>query len=101
MKILICGDRYWASYGWMRHYMLALGMEFGPFELIHGAARGADSIAEKVAEDLRLTIHSFPAKWSEFGKAAGSIRNQQMLDEGKPDLKDPMLHLFSNWYGQQ
>lgn len=28
----------------------------------------------------------FPAKWKEFGRAAGPIRNQQMLDEGKPEL---------------
>jgi len=29
---------------------------------------------------------SFPADWKSYGKGAGPIRNQLMLDEGKPDL---------------
>ena len=28
----------------------------------------------------------YPAPWKRFGPSAGGIRNQQMLDEGKPDL---------------
>jgi predicted Rossmann-fold nucleotide-binding protein len=28
----------------------------------------------------------FPANWPKHGKGAGFIRNQQMLNEGKPDL---------------
>lgn len=29
---------------------------------------------------------NYPANWSKYKKKAGPIRNQQMLDEGKPDL---------------
>ena len=28
----------------------------------------------------------YEAQWDKYGKAAGAIRNQQMLDEGKPEL---------------
>jgi hypothetical protein len=28
----------------------------------------------------------YPAQWHKYGRAAGPIRNQQMLAEGKPDL---------------
>ena len=29
---------------------------------------------------------TYPADWDKFGRAAGPIRNQQMLDEGKPNM---------------
>ena len=33
-----------------------------------------------------IEIARFPADWNMHGRAAGPIRNQQMLDEGKPEL---------------
>jgi hypothetical protein len=59
----------------------------GPFtDLIHGAAKGADALACRWALRNGLTINSFSANWKLHGKAAGPIRNQQMIDMGKPDL---------------
>jgi hypothetical protein len=59
----------------------------GPFTyLIHGAAKGADALACGWALKKGLTINSFAANWKLHGKAAGPIRNQQMVDIGKPDL---------------
>jgi acyl-CoA synthetase (NDP forming) len=40
---------------------------------------------EKVAE-ICHHVTSFPANWKKHGKSAGPIRNQLMLDVGKPDL---------------
>lgn len=62
---------------------------FGPpeiTEIISGMARGADSLAAEWATKFGFPLQKFPADWKKYGKAAGSIRNQQMLDEGKPDL---------------
>lgn len=53
--------------------------------VIHGAARGADRIAGEIAAALGLEVVSYPARWREHGRAAGPIRNRQMLEEGKPD----------------
>ncbi len=55
-------------------------------EIISGMATGADSAAVDWAITNWLKVHEFPADWNKHGKAAGPIRNQQMLDEGKPDL---------------
>jgi len=33
-----------------------------------------------------VAVQVFPADWETHGKAAGPIRNQRMLDEGRPDL---------------
>jgi len=54
-------------------------------EVIHGNAAGADRLGASCAIELNIPIRSFPANWSAYGRAAGPIRNRQMLDE-KPDL---------------
>ena len=53
---------------------------------MHGGARGADSIAGEEAKEFGLTVLAFSADWRRYGRAAGPIRNLQMLEEGKPDL---------------
>lgn len=56
--------------------------------LIHGDAKGADRLSEKALRNTysKFPVERYPADWNKHGKAAGPIRNQQMLDEGKPDL---------------
>jgi hypothetical protein len=52
--------------------------------LIHGDARGADTLAKEWALERGLTPEPYPANWDKFKKAAGFIRNQEMIDRGKP-----------------
>jgi YspA, cpYpsA-related SLOG family len=61
----------------------------GPPEItaiISGMARGADSLAAEWAIRFGFLLHKFPADWAKHGRFAGPIRNQEMIDEGKPDL---------------
>ena len=51
-----------------------------------GEANGADNTAKIWTQAQGLILRPFPAPWKEHGKRAGSIRNQQMLDEVKPDV---------------
>lgn len=83
MRVLVCGDRDWTDIG-----MIANELSKYPLGtvIIEGEARGADKIARAVAEELGFEVAKFPADWAKHHKAAGPIRNQQMLDEGKPDL---------------
>jgi hypothetical protein len=83
MRVLVCGDRNWTDEAAIARVLFNLPADT---VLIHGAARGADSIAGRVGERLGFEVLKFPADWEKFGRAAGPIRNQQMLDEGKPDL---------------
>ena len=57
-----------------------------PTTVITGNAGGADNMAECWADVRGTPTHLFPAQWNLYGRAAGPIRNQQMLDEGKPDM---------------
>jgi hypothetical protein len=83
MKILVCGDRNWSNVFSIRRELQKFS---GEIIVIHGAARGADSIAGDVAKSLGFKVEVYPAKWNELGRAAGPIRNVQMLEEGRPDL---------------
>lgn len=54
--------------------------------LVHGCARGADTLAGRWARTRRITVQAFPADWDRHGKAAGMIRNRAMLALGRPDI---------------
>ena len=53
--------------------------------LIEGEARGLDVRAKAWAVRRGVPYEAYPADWETLGKAAGGIRNQQMIDQGKPD----------------
>jgi hypothetical protein len=85
MKVLICGDRNWSNIERVVDKLMEL-QDRGYTTLIEGEANGADRIAKEAAKVLGFTIEAYPADWQKYGKAAGPIRNRQMLVEGKPDL---------------
>ena len=86
MRILVCGGREYTNYQRVGYALDLLLASKGPFALIHGDARGADRTAAQWARINRLEeISAYPAEWDAHGKAAGAIRNQRMLDDGKPD----------------
>lgn len=56
-------------------------------QVIHGDCKtGADRLAGLWARHMMIEERPFPADWKTHRNAAGPIRNQKMLDEGKPDL---------------
>ena len=99
-RVLVCGGRDYGTTmtddGYyvpnreqiksFRDYMDALLVEFPDMLVIHGAAKGADTLASKWAKDRNIEQLSFPAEWNKYGKAAGFLRNTEMLEAGKPDL---------------
>jgi len=52
------------------------------FEVVHGAARGVDSIAGSFYSHEGRTVHTLSVtseEWEKHGKAAGQIRNMRMI----------------------
>lgn len=83
MRVLVCGDRNWRNMSVIEREL----KKFPPGTIvIHGAARGADTLGGFVADKLGFKVIPFPAKWNIYGRAAGPIRNQVMIDEGMPEL---------------
>ncbi len=83
-RILVCGGRQYSDNRRVADTLRPLVNE--ETVLIEGGAAGADYIARLFAERHNIPVLTFAADWSEHGKGAGPIRNQKMIDEGRPDL---------------
>lgn len=96
MRVLVCGGR---TYGKNKDLSInqeqvnslyreldGLRANYPNITIIEGEAKGADTLARLWAEMYEIPILKFPANWEAYGKSAGTIRNTQMLDIGKPDL---------------
>jgi YspA, cpYpsA-related SLOG family len=86
MRILVCGGRDYADARALNEALDALHREKTMTRLIHGGARGADSLAAFWAITRGIPVLLFPADWRNHGKSAGFLRNARMLREGRPDL---------------
>lgn len=84
MRVLVCGGRDYNELAILFDYLDNLNPE--PTLIIEGGARGADYLAFRYASERMIDHLRFDADWNANGKAAGPMRNQRMIDEGKPDL---------------
>ena len=83
MRLLVTGDRNWVDIVPIQTILSLLPR--GSI-IIHGDAAGADKLAGAVAFDLKLTVDIYPANWELYGRAAGPLRNVEMLRSGRPDF---------------
>jgi len=49
--------------------------------LLHGGARGADAAIARAAHQLGWCSLVIPAQWQQHGRAAGPIRNRELLQQ--------------------
>lgn len=84
MRVLITGSRTWShrQFIWEQFREMLRRYDVDPHDItiISGACpKGADIICESVAEAYGMTIERHPADWGRYGKRAGFIRNDEMV----------------------
>jgi hypothetical protein len=84
LRLLVCGGRDFNDAGLLSRALDAFSG--ADVELCHGGVLGADSMAGEHAKRRGWSVRVFHADWRKHGKAAGPIRNRQMLAEFKPDI---------------
>jgi hypothetical protein len=89
-RVIVTGSREYGDYARVREELgvvlatriAGTGMAYPPIVVVHGAARGADTLAGKVAREFGMTVEEHPADWAGYGKQAGYIRNAEMVSLG-------------------
>ncbi|VDS07601.1 hypothetical protein PARHAE_00778 [Paracoccus haematequi] len=85
MRVIVCGGRDYADKDAAVAALDRFHAQHGITCLIQGGAKGADRLAYEWAASRFVIVHNVPADWKKHGKAAGPIRNQQMIDEHQPN----------------
>lgn len=91
MRLLVFGSRRWPFPGLVTNDLTSLYIDEphvgpDPFKLITGGAEGVDSLAEEWAQNMNVWSVVYPADWKKYGRSAGPIRNQEMLESENPTL---------------
>jgi|KBSSwiStaDraftv2_1062776.scaffolds.fasta_scaffold11571_25 hypothetical protein len=90
MRVIFTGSRKWTGvYGEARVGEVLINLEAfaaiinSPLIIVHGNYHeGLDAIVDRWAVRRGYEPERFDAKWEEFSRAAGPIRNQEMVDAG-------------------
>jgi hypothetical protein len=96
MRLLVCGGRDYYNHqkvneeipkalNWESTDDMETWLPPKDTVIISGGAKGADSLAIDWAVIHWCKFEEYKANWENDGKGAGPVRNQRMLDEGKPD----------------
>lgn len=78
MKVLVCGGRGFSDTVWLYATLDKLYTMNNFTHLIHGAARGADTLAGQWARQRGVQEVVCPANWDVHHRNAGVIRNAYM-----------------------
>ena len=79
MKVIVCGGRQYSDLVNIFTKLDEYHDIHNISELIQGGALGADFIAKTWAEKRGITCHTINADWKNNGRAAGPMRNAEML----------------------
>ena len=84
MRVLVYGGRDFDDWRLLDHALSQVHAAWPISCVIQGEAKGADFLGRVWAKYVGIPFESYPADWKTHGRAAGHIRNQQMLDQGSP-----------------
>jgi hypothetical protein len=84
-RILVTGSCKFTSYRMVSTAMLEAVADAPPgaeIVIVTGNATGADTLAQRVAIHMLWRRETHQARWNWYGKRAGPVNNQEMVDAG-------------------
>jgi len=93
--VIVCGGRDFTDFGavafGIREVLAAEKIGVDNCVITSGGQRGADTLALEWAVKNEFAALRVPAQWKRFKAAAGTLRNQAMLDMVTVFATDPIL----------
>lgn len=81
MKVIIAGGRSYQPTSEDRASLDFFHEQSPITEVLCGMANGADAEGARWARRRGIPVHEYPPNWASFGKRAGPMRNQTMVDD--------------------
>lgn len=75
MKFAVVGSRTITDYKIVKNIL----DEHNISTIVSGGAKGIDQLAERYADEKNLEKIIYLAKWNEFGRGAGMVRNAEII----------------------
>jgi hypothetical protein len=101
IKLQVTGSRTWGGGNYLNYedwekvavQLSNAQAKFGnDLVVIEGHAIGLDIMVYALCIQMGIAVQAMPANWEKYGKAAGPIRNQQMIDEHRADFAVAFSH---------
>jgi len=103
-RVIVTGSREFDDYttvclelGGVLKHLMATADPLPRIVVVHGAAKGADTLADKAARAFGMDVEPHPADWETHGKRAGFIRNAEMVALGA----DQVIALYKQGAGNR
>ncbi len=81
--VVIAGCRTYSNYEEAKDFIISCLIEYKTIDqitILSGGCQGADLLGERFAKENSFPIKRYLPDWKKYGKAAGPIRNKQMVD---------------------
>jgi hypothetical protein len=101
VRIIIAGSRTFNDYKLLKESIYNIfkdkHIKRNDVRIISGTANGADKLGERYAQEFGLKLTKMSARWNEYGKSAGYVRNAEMAKYAVEDDNIGVLVAF--WDG--
>lgn len=78
MRVIVAGSRGFNNYNLLEEKLNFFLQNYDNITIISGGAKGADELGKIYAIANNYNLETYPAKWEQYGKRAGYIRNEEM-----------------------
>jgi hypothetical protein len=89
--LAIVGSRDFSDYPYLKSKIEEVLAKYPTIShIVSGGARGADSMSDRIADTFHLSLNHINAEWKKYGRRAGPIRNQKVINEADLVIAFPL-----------